>query len=105
SFDTIDNSPVGVIEAIGANTHVDLHQATIVGGTLETSGSNAVMETTSVATLDGTQAGNPISIEGDVAAFGGVIDLMGTIINAGNIELNQSRSQRRKRSFSWLNAR
>ena len=84
---TITNTPQGVIEANGANTLVTLAEVTIVGGTLETRGANAVIDILPFyVTLDGTQAGNPVNIAGHVQV-GSEDDLflMGTINNTGVI--------------------
>ena len=87
---TIDNTRRGIIEANGANTSVDLDGVggiTIVGGTLETKGPNAVIElTTGNGVLDGTQPGNPINIEGQFLVEGdATLELKGTIHNTGVI--------------------
>ena len=83
---TVDNQN-GVIEAHGTNTHVNLDRATIVGGTLETSGTNAVIETVNGQTyLDGTQSGNPVNVAGHVLVVDNTdLSLMGTINNTGVI--------------------
>ena len=89
---TIDNQN-GIIEAHGANTQVDLDNATIVGGTLETSGSNAVIQTVSghTSTFDGTQSGNPVDVAGHVLVVDNSdLALMGTINNTGVITVTSS---------------
>ena len=83
---TVDNQN-GVIEAHGTNAHVILDRATIVGGTLETSGTNAVIETVNGPSyLDGTQSGNPVNVAGHVLVVDNTdLWLMGTINNTGVI--------------------
>ena len=88
---TITNTPKGIIEANGANTEVVVGAATtIVGGTLETQGANAVISlgVGGAAILDGTQPHNPVNIEGNVAIVGEHIGrLAGTIYNSGVITM------------------
>ena len=85
---TINNTPLGIIEAHGANTSVLLLNDTVVGGTLETVGQNAVINAgvDGGATFDGTQSGNPVNIEGNVIVEGHAdLVLMGTINNTASI--------------------
>ena len=88
---TIDNQN-GIIEAHGANTHVDLHNGTtIVGGTLETSGTNAVIQTSNASEsyLDGSQSGNPVNLAGHVLVVdNSTLELIGTINNTGEITVS-----------------
>jgi hypothetical protein len=98
SFETITNTPKGIIEAnlVGAHT-------TIVGGTLETQGANAVIvlgagagSIPSAPILDGTQPHNPVNIEGNVAIIGEDVGrLAGTINNSGVITMEGG-------IFPWL---
>ena len=82
---TINNTPLGVIEANGANTRVDLADVTIVGGSLETRGANAVISI-GLVVLDGTQPDNPVNVAGNVRVAGeDDLFLMGTINNTGAI--------------------
>ena len=88
---TINNTPFGVIEANGANTEILLASDVIVGGTLETKGVNAVImmaEEPSETVLDGTQAGNPVKIIGNIE-FGSheTGQIQGTIDNTGTIKI------------------
>ena len=87
---TINNTPLGVIEANGADTQVDLSapgSLTIVGGTLETRGANAVINVFFDGTLlDGSQPGNPVNIDGNIhVASDSNLGLTGTINNTGVI--------------------
>jgi hypothetical protein len=87
----INNTPLGVIEANGANTNVLVGSeggvATIVGGTLETKGADAVIHLFDVL-LDGTQSGNPVNIKGNVVADAHSTELLeGTINNTGVITI------------------
>ena len=83
---TIDNQG-GIIEAHGPNTHVDLHNGTtIVGGTLETSGTNAVIQTNGESFLDGSKSNNPVNLAGHVLVVDNSnLELIGTINNTGEI--------------------
>jgi hypothetical protein len=110
---TITNTPQGVIEANGANTSISFDgfggNTTIVGGTLETRGANAVIyigggsgnitsggTISEGTTLDGSQPGNPVKIEGNVVStFEAAIGLIGTIINTGLITMQGG-------DFPWL---
>jgi hypothetical protein len=110
---TITNTPQGVIEANGANTSISFDgfggNTTIVGGTLETRGANAVNyigggsgnitsggTISEGTTLDGSQPGNPVKIEGNVVStFEAAIGLIGTIINTGLITMQGG-------DFPWL---
>jgi hypothetical protein len=85
---TIDNTPSGVIEAVGVNTSVFLYGVTVVGGTLKTIGHDAVIHAgvTEGATLDGSQASNPVNIEGNVIVDAHTtLGLKGTIDNSGTV--------------------
>jgi hypothetical protein len=87
-FSTINNTPLGVIEANGANTRVVLEEDVIVGGTLETRGANAVISIHDGNVLDGSQPGNPVNIIGNVQIVGETtVALAGTINNTGDITL------------------
>ena len=91
-FATINNTPLGVIEAHGPNTHVELYHCDIVGGTLETRGANAIIYITSDGSLwDGTEPGNPVNIIGHVQFRGQTsLGVLGTINNEGTISLENS---------------
>jgi hypothetical protein len=109
--ETITNTPQGVIDANGANTRVVLGAfglVTIVGGTLEAQGANAVIvmgsgsgsivggTISSGTVLDGSQPGNPVNIEGNVVSTEeAAIGLIGTINNSGVITM-------RGGDFPWL---
>ena len=85
---TINNTPRGVIEANGVNAEVDLvNSVTIVGGTLETRGANAViLDTNDGVILDGSPRGNPVNIDGKVAInHSTTLQITGTINNTGAI--------------------
>ncbi len=86
---TIDNSGkanAGKIEAIGANTHVDVENATVVGGTLITSG-GGVIQMIGGGTLDGLSSGFAIKNAGTVRVNNGTsLTLDGVINNVGTIQ-------------------
>ena len=90
---TIDNtgsSNAGLITAIGANTHVDLRNATIKGGTITTSGGGLV-QTLSSGTLDGTVAPVTISSGSTVQVNNATsLNLAGKVNAQGVINLNSS---------------
>ena len=94
---SVDNSGkgnAGKIEAIGANTHVDLQNSTILGGTLITSGGGVIQTiANNSATLDGVSAGAPITNKGTVLVkdtsaltLDGVINNMGVIRLASTVD-------------------
>jgi hypothetical protein len=63
---------------------------TIVGGTLKTQGADATIVSggDGETTLDGTQPGNPVNIDGNyLIASEATVFLMGTINNTGNITM------------------
>ena len=87
SIDNSDENNAGKVEAIGANTHVDLQNATIIGGTLITSG-GGVIRTISSATLDGLSEGVAIRNTGVVRVTDSTsLTLDGVIDNTGIIQL------------------
>ncbi len=92
TVDNTGNGNGGKITAIGANTHVDLNNSTLQGGTLTASG-GGVFQTvsSSTSTLDGSAALAPINIASGtniVVNNATALDLLGTINNAGTIQVN-----------------
>ncbi len=88
SVDDSGNANAGKIEAVGAHTHVDLNGATIIGGTLITSGGGIVQTVGGGGTLDGVSAGVPLKISGTVLVTNStVLTLDGVIDNTGVISL------------------
>ena len=93
---TINNAG-GTIEAIGANSLVQLSDATVEGGTLFTSGPGSsgsninvvVASGANMSVLDGTSEG-PLTVEGYVGVFQGAqLELQGTIhIDGANGEID-----------------
>jgi VCBS repeat-containing protein len=79
----------GILEANGANTHVDLQSATIEGGTLETLHGGVIQTVDGGSVLDGVDA---------VVANEGLLNLLnntgltldGTIDNTGAVSLNST---------------
>ena len=108
SFVTITNTHQGVMEADGASIEFD-DFTTIVGGTLKAQGANAFIvmggsngnptsggAITGGTTLDGSQPGNPVKIEGNVVSTSeATIGLIGTIKNTGVITMHGG-------DFPWL---
>ena len=90
---TVDNSQggnAGKVTAIGTGARVDLQNSTIIGGTLTTSGTGAVIDVVAnqVATFDGSVANAPVDIATGTAIqvnnnaylyVRGVINNLGTI--------------------------
>jgi hypothetical protein len=75
----------GLIEALNAST-VTLSGATVVGGTLQTSGTG-IIQTTSVETLDG--ATNTVTTIGSVSIRNGdVLGVSGTLSNTGTVSIS-----------------
>ena len=91
---TISNTTTGFVLASGSGAQVDLDNATISGGTLETSGSNAFIETVSGSTdaLDGgtIRSGSTVEINsGTTLALGGTVTNSGTLlVNGGTLNVN-----------------
>ena len=76
----------GIIEASGANAHVDLNASTIIGGTLTTA-SGGVVNIVGGSVLDGQDAG-PLVTSGFVRiADNDTLQLSGTIRNTGTLAL------------------
>ena len=86
---TVTNTTTkAVIQASGTGAVVGLGGATIVGGTLKTTGTNAAIGVVGTTTLDGSGAGNPVTIEGTVVVDDtGDLTLKGAIDNNGAIDL------------------
>jgi hypothetical protein len=92
SIDNSGSNNAGKIEAIGANTHVDLQNATIVGGMLITSG-GGVIRTVAASTLDGQSEGVAVENTGLVQVTDGTsLTLDGVIDNTGTIQMMASAS-------------
>ncbi len=92
SVDNSGKNDSGKIEAIGAHTHVDLQGATIIGGTLITSG-GGIIRTVTASTLDGQSQGVAIKNRGIVRVSDGTaLTLDGVIDNTGTIQLTASAS-------------
>ncbi len=91
----IENAPSGVIEAVGAASHVDIG-GTIVGGTLKTANGGSIRGITG-GTLDGSKPGAAITNAGmltvpDVSSFND-LTLLGTVNNKGSIALQANTHQ------------
>jgi len=88
TIDNTGNSNGGRITALGANTHVDLYNSTIKGGTLTTSGGGVIQTATGYSgTLDGSTAQvNITSGSTFLANNSSNTYLSGTINNAGTIK-------------------
>ena len=86
---TITNTALAVILASGAAAHVEVDGATIIGGTLKTTGINAVIDVVNgSATLDGSGS-HPVSNAGSlVVDDAAALTLLGTLNNTGAITLN-----------------
>jgi len=83
---TVDGSGGGFIEANGANSLVELRNADLQGGTLETSGGGVISAVDS--TFDGTQ-NEQVNNAGDVVVSDGhELTLLGILNNTGEINLN-----------------
>lgn len=97
SVDNSGKANAGKIEAIGANTHVDLQNSTIIGGTLITSGGGVIQTiANNSATLDGVSAGVAITNKGTVLVKDtSTLTLDGVINNSGVIRLASTVDQTR----------
>jgi hypothetical protein len=76
----------GLISASGTGANVDLNGATIVGGTLDTAGTNAMIETLA----GGSEIDNAVIAAGSVVEVNDntALTLVGAIANAGTIALD-----------------
>ena len=90
----ITNAATGLILASGSGAQVDLDGATISGGTLQTSGSNAMIETVSGSAdwLDGgtISSGSTVEINsGTTLTIGGTVNNSGTLlVNGGTLNID-----------------
>lgn len=92
SIDNTQNTNAGKITASGAGAHVDLQNSTILGGTLTTTGTGAVIDVVSsqTSTLDGSYSSAPIKIAAGSAIQvnnNSALYLRGVISNDGVITL------------------
>jgi ELWxxDGT repeat protein len=81
----------GTITASGTNAHVDLDNATIVGGKLTTVGTTAainIVGDSGLSIFDGAGVGNPVVIAGSVTNSGSGLELFGTINNTGTLKFD-----------------
>jgi hypothetical protein len=82
----ITDTSVGLILASGSGAQVDLSNATISGGTLQTSGSNAFIETvTGASTLNGGAIASGSTVE---INSGTTLTIAGTVKNSGTLLVN-----------------
>ncbi len=90
TIDNSQNSNGGVIEALGANSHVDLNNVHIIGGTLTTTGGGVIQTVGNSTYLDGTTAGAPLTIStgSSVKINDGLnLTVSGAIVNNGTLTL------------------
>jgi plastocyanin len=87
---TVTQSGAGVIEAIGAGTHVDLEGATVDGGTLTTMGGGVIQTKSGLgsAKLDGSTEAGAVDNLGATVVNGAALVLVGAIDNSGSISLD-----------------
>ena len=83
---SIDNA-TGTIQAVGANSHVYLSTATIVGGTLSSSG-GGVIQNIANSVLDGLDDGALNNTGTMKVTDSTILQLLGTINNTGTINVN-----------------
>jgi trimeric autotransporter adhesin len=82
---TVANTAAGVVEALGSGANIQLNNATILGGVLKTSGSNAVIE----ALSDTDDVIGGATIAGAVVVDdGATLTLNGVIANSGTLFAN-----------------
>ena len=97
TIDNSQNSNGGVVEALGANSHVDLNNDHIIGGALTTTGGGVIQTVGSYTSLDGTASGAPLTIssgstvkisDGTNLYLSSASGANGTINNQGTLSLN-----------------
>ncbi len=89
----LNDSKKGIVQADGANTHVDLQSATITGGTLKTTAGGVITTVDSGSVLDGTTLNKDLTVN-DVNNTGTInvrnasaLTIKGAIDNSGTISL------------------
>jgi len=86
---TIAQTTTGVIGATGVGATVTLAGVTVQGGLLTTADNGLIQIGGGTNKLDGSGAGNPIDNIGGILISGGdTLNLNGSIVNSGNIELH-----------------